>query len=163
MNFSVTEKDTGMAAFKARVKELGLDPEVRVGVFADQRGGGEPRGDKLTNVEIAAIHEYGSADGRVPQRSFIRSTFKDHEAEYEKLTAKVLKGVVEGKIPLKTGLDLLGSKMVADVNKKVRTVGVPPPLSPVTIARKGSSRALIDTGRMLAAVTWVTRLKGGGE
>src|SRR4051812_36975227 len=29
----------------------------------------------MTNAEIALVNEFGSQDGRVPERSFIRSTF----------------------------------------------------------------------------------------
>jgi hypothetical protein len=60
--------------------------------------------------------------------------------------------------------DALGQQMVSDVNQTVRSgAGVPPPLKPATIARKGSSRPLVDTGRLLSAITWVVTLAGRGE
>lgn len=161
VKFSTRKVDHGGAAFKKAVKELAKgDPHVRVGVFTDAAGGGDAREGGFTNVEIAAVHEFGALEAGIPERSFIRSTFDAHRKEYGAILKKLLFRVIEGKMVVRQMFDIIGAKIVADVNRKVRVEGVPPPLKQATINRKGSSRALIDTGRMLAAVTWVTITDG---
>lgn len=154
----IVEKGGSLAALAKRARELDAG-DVKVGVFA----GGPAREDgELTNVEIAAVHEYGAPEAGIPERSFIRSTFAEERETYAALLKKMLPRVIEGKLEVKKMFDILGAKVVADINRKVRSgEGVPPPLKPATIARKGSSRPLIDTGRMIAAVTWATFI--GGE
>ena len=57
-------------------------------------------------------------------------------------------------------LNTLGAKAAADVKNTIRQ-GIPPPNSPETIRRKGSSRPLIDTGQLINAITWIVeRVKG---
>ena len=159
MKFTVTEKDRGWKALFERLEVLKKhDVNVRVGIFSDEKGGGEEREGGLTNVEIAAVHEFGAPEANIPERPFIRSTFDAYKQEYAEMVTKVLRGVIEGKLGVKQALDLVGAKMVADINKVVRQTQGPAygfaPLKPETIDRKGSSRPLIDTGRMIAAVTW---------
>ena len=165
---SVRERDRGMNKFQEAVAELAKsDPHVRVGVFSDEKAGGQVRDGELTNVEIAAVHEYGTEDGRVPERSFLRSTFDEKRQVYAALVTKLLRGVVSGKMPVKQMFDILGAQMVADINGRVRQTLGPAfafePLRPETIARKGSDRPLIDTGIMLASITWVTVTKGAAS
>lgn len=147
--------DHGGDALFARIKELGANPpSLKVGIFADEKTGGQVRDGGLTNVQIAAIHEFGAPEAGIPERSFIRSTFDAQRAKYGAILKKLLPRVLEGKLDVVAMFDLIGQQIVSDINHKVRVEGVPPPLKPATIARKGSSRALIDTGRMLAALTW---------
>lgn len=148
--------DHGGDALFARVKELAADPpSLKVGVFAAEGTGGQTRDGGLTNVEIAAVHEFGAPEANIPERSFIRAAFDANRAKYGAILKKLLPRVLEGKLEARGLFDLIGLQAVADINRKVRIEGVPPPLKPETIARKGSSRALIDTGRMLAAITHV--------
>ena len=49
-------------------------------------------------------------------------------------------------------LDLVGRVAAADIQTKISSI-YSPPLSPITIRRKGSSKPLIETGLMLASVS----------
>lgn len=162
--WDVTVRDEALQKLVRVATELGAgEYAVRAGVFADKNNGGDER-EGVTNVELAAIHEMGTADGRVPARSFLRSTFEEQKNKYVSILRRALPRVLEGKLTARTMFDALGQTMVSDINHKVRSgAGVPPPLKPATIARKGSGRPLIDTGRLLAAITWVTTLGGRGE
>jgi phage gpG-like protein len=156
VNVKVVVDDKIMRQLERIAKQLGTSkPEVRVGVFAAKNGGGSLDSSGLSNVDKAAIHEYGVPEHGIPERSFLRSTVSQHRAEYSAILAKLVPRVLEGKLGASAMFDVVGIKMVADVQHKVRVEGVPPPLKPETIARKGSSRALIDTGSMMASVTWV--------
>jgi len=132
---------------------------VKVGVLgganASARGGGTP-----SNVELAAIHEFGSDDGRIPARSFLRSTYDVNRIEYMTLLRKLTAGIYAGKMPIARALGIMGLKMEADIKRRVMTgAGIMTAdgkgLRQSTIDRKGSSRPLIDTGRLIGSVSHV--------
>lgn len=149
-SFSVREKDRGFKRLRAAIEEL-KDTEVKVGVLSDEK---HP-GSDLTNVELAAILTFGTADGHVPARPFIEPPLRKNRSEYRDLLKKLLRKSLEGKITAKDAFDLIGEKMVVDIRKYI-TDGVPPPNAPSTIARKGSSTPLIDTGALFNAITYAT-------
>lgn len=128
--------------------------QVRVGVFGSETHGGA--GSPITMVELAAIHEFGSDVAGIPERSFIRSTIRDKEAEIAKLLKVAAKGVVSGKVSLVRALNLIGQWAVKEIKSKiVDGAGIPPPLAQATIKHKGSSRPLVDTGQLKNAITHV--------
>jgi hypothetical protein len=146
-------RDRGMKAWRKRHEKLMRDPHVRVGVFASDaaRADGE-----VTNVELAAIHEFGSSDGVVPERSFLRSTMRVKRGDWKTVMRGFMRAVVRGAMTAGRMLDLMGLRMVADTKKRITSGdGIPPPLQPATIARKGSSRPLVDTGTLVNAITHV--------
>ncbi len=141
----------GLERLRKRLADLG-DVRLRVGVLSnDQHDPKSPIG----LAELAAIHEFGSPAANIPERSFIRRTFRERDLELREVVRKVTKGVVKGKLGARRGLDLIGAWLSAEVKKTV-TAGphIPPPLQPETVARKGSDRPLVDTGRLVDAVTW---------
>jgi len=84
---------------------------------------------------------------------------------------RLLGHIVDGKITVDKALNVLGAKYSAEVKNTV-TQGeqIQPPNAPSTLARKlaktregaaNGVRTLIDTGRMVGAVTWATF--GGGR
>jgi len=150
---TVKDKDLGWVDFFKRVGEMGLD-RLRVGVLADSAAGGlHVEGADLTVAEIAAVNEFGTEDGHIPARSFLRSSFDANREANVRLFDKLLGAVLDGKMPIDQALGLLGLKMSSDVKKKIAS-DVPPPNAQRTIEQKGSARTLVDTGRMLNAVTW---------
>lgn len=134
---------------KLRAKLKKLDgASVRVGVLAS-RGGNIEHTDGITMTELAAIHEFGTRN--VPERSFIRKTTVEKRQEIAAITTKLAKAILADKTTHKKALDLLGLKVVGMVKGTIRE-GVEPALKPATIARKGSSKPLVDTGRLLNAI-----------
>lgn len=156
----VKVRDRGLNKLLEVARSLPGKASVKVGVFAGAGTGGDTREGGLTNVEIAAIHEFGAAEANIPERSFIRATFDRNGPKYRAMIVKLLPRVLAGKLDLDAMLDIVGQQIVADINNYVRGEGVPPPLAQATIDRKGSSRALIDTGRLLASITYVSVLGG---
>lgn len=148
MKPSFSAKGPGLKGLEEKMKKLaGL--EVRVGVFGDAKF----NGSELTNAELAAIHEFGAPRANIPERAHIRGTFDAKQAEWQALTAKLLKGVLADRFTPEQALGILGEKAVADMRAFVRA-GVEPPLKPATIRRKGSSTPLIDTGRYVQSFGW---------
>ena len=136
-------------------KKIGAaaDRHVKVGVLASK--GGLAEHDGITMVELAAIHEFGSPAANIPERSFLRRTFEVKEKEFAAITRKLATQIIKTDMTIDKALNILGAWGSAEVKKFV-TVGdnVKPALKKATIDRKGSSRPLIDTGRMINSVQW---------
>ena len=147
MTSAVKINDAKWRGILARVSAM-KRPTVRVGVMGDA---GDEKGVSL--AEIAAFHEFGTST--IPERSFLRSTFYGHAAEgLAKMCAKLSKAILEGKMDETRALGLLGLWAVSEVRKTIRA-GIEPELAPATIAAKGSSLALVDTGQLINSITWV--------
>lgn len=109
----------------------------------------------MTNAQLASIHEYGL--GTVPARPFIGPPFRAKRSEYlRQLKAAYKQAVKTANVSLvERELGRIGQQMAADIKNYVtQGPGVPPPNTARTIARKGSSRPLVDTGGMVNSVTY---------
>lgn len=119
----------------------GLDLEVGI---RQREGSVQYPGEDVTLATVGAFHEVGLG---VPQRSFLRSTLLQNLTEYQRGFVKALRH----REP-RTKLQLLGFKIVADIQSRIRS-NIPPELSRLTVSKKGSSTALIDTGRLIQSIT----------
>jgi hypothetical protein len=142
-------------------------------------GAAAPSGGALTNVQLLAVHEFGT--DHVPERSGVRAAFDLHRVTYV-AQLRALVGTWfdrKGKMPLRQALGIMGLKMVADQRARVlEGAGIPPPNAPSTLARKiragwwksakfrdskgrysstkGQTempRPLVDTARMIGALS----------
>ncbi len=136
--------------------------KVHVGVLAAKGGNATHANSGMTLVELAATHEFGSSDGHVPERSFIRSTLyvRSAQALAEKIEAAA-KLVIAGKLEAKRALELLGTFAASEIKNTItmnESDGYGeypyPPLADSTIAAKGSSVPLIDTGQLKNSITY---------
>jgi hypothetical protein len=150
--FSLKQVDRGWGVLRkaARTVRDG-DSTVKVGVIGETGRKGAA-GDALNNVELATVHEFGTAT--VPERSFIRSTYEAHRDEMVLLMARLVPALYAQKITVQQLLGLVGAKFAAEIKNTIRA-SIPPPLSPVTIAEKGSSLPLVDTGQLINSISWV--------
>jgi hypothetical protein len=130
--------DRGWAAVLQRVQTAALQSDLRatVGIQGAQaavdRG---QHGEHINQATIATIHEYGSDDGHIPERSFIRSTLNQHQVKYFDLTGKLLANVILGRLDLRTALGRLGAKFASDIRATMRA-GLKPALAPFTIEKR---------------------------
>ena len=102
---------------------------------------GDPRA-----VGVTKPHEI-----TIPERSFLRASFDKNVAKYTKFLADGATRITERKATLKQVLGQLGVLAVSDTINLIRS-GIAPPLKPATIARKGSTTPLIDSGQMVQAI-----------
>ncbi len=158
-----TVNDAGWREVQKLLRELSNgEAHVKVGVLGGpkkERGPGEP----VDNVDLALIHEFGAPAVGIPERSFLRSTFNEGKTSYISMLRTLLGRVLDERrarkkaglrMTLRKALDIVGLKMAIDSKKKITEgEGIPPPLKPATVARKGSSRPLVDTGRLLNSIT----------
>lgn len=143
---SFTTKDRGWSRLMQLGKQLAEAPFVKVGVLG--RNDSRPGGD-FGNVALAIVHEFGI---EVPRRSFLRGTMTRMNAEWTKLLEQLARLLVAGKLDVPKALNLLGLRAANDVKATIqRSIGLAPN-APATIAAKGSSRPLVDTGRLLGSV-----------
>lgn len=124
------------------ISKMSVSPHVAVGILQD-----EPVTDRFSMVDLAMVHEFGSKDGRIPQRSFMRSTCDAKRSEHIKLVGLLQSKIVDGKLSIKQALSQLGEVVEKDIVQTINR-GIRPTLKPATIKRKGSSKPLIDTGHL---------------
>lgn len=169
--------DKGRKRFQNLLRSVRDDQSfVKVGLLGTKKAARS--GEKLTNAQVAIANEFGTS--RIPARPFIGPAFRANQESYKAtLAALVTRLVRTGDRSFTDVLNMLGSKVAADFKNFV-TQGdaISPPNAPSTIARKlrrdmdvwkrngrrkpGSikegpvmaPRTLIDTGRMVGAITW---------
>ncbi len=105
---------------------------------------------KLTMAKLGTIHEFGSSDGRIPARSFLRSFLNSRRSDIKRAITMGARNVVNGK-PVLNELNKLALWAQGTVQEQIVDVD-DPPNKPATIKRKGSANPLIDTGAMRQAV-----------
>jgi hypothetical protein len=108
---------------------------------------------ELTLAELALIHEYGTEDGRIPERAPLRRAMMKHQGDIAKLYRVLAYNVMTGKQTAEQACNTLGLKVAAWIRETI-TAGLTPPLATETILRKGSTKPLIDHGQLLNAITY---------
>lgn len=149
---SVTDKDKGAAELIKRF--LVEIKRVTVGIHSDAPGAYE-NGETVLN--IGAIHEFGLG---VPRRSFIADWFDQTQPQIRAKIKALAVAYARGKVTLDQGLNQLGQWAVGSIQERISS-NIPPPLAPSTVARKGSSVALIDTGVLRSSITYKIDGKAG--
>lgn len=87
----------------------------------------------------------------IPERSFLRAAFDKNVKKYEKFLEQGAKAMAAAKATARQIVGQLGEIAVADVINLINA-GIDPPLRSGTIARKGSSTPLIDTGQLKGSI-----------
>lgn len=101
-------------------------------------------------VDVAAVNEFGSDDGVIPERPVHRLTFKAKEKEAEQMRAKTLRLITEGMAP-KKALDQFGFWYVGVLQRAIRDYDEIPNKKS-TIRRKKSANPLVDSKRMINSI-----------
>jgi hypothetical protein len=146
------ERDMGLSAALAALQAL--DKEVQVGVPDDAA---YPDGTPVALV--GAVHEFGSPENGIPQRSFLRGYADSNRERIVMMLVAQARQVIAGNLKPTTAFNQLGLRVVGEIKQRM-AMNIPPPLKPKTIERKGSSVALIDTGILRASI--VHRIKTTG-
>lgn len=131
----VEDIDKGWEKIK---KSVELECVALVGVQSD----GEERDDgSVQNIDLAMIHEFGSPDAKIPERSFIRSSFDNHIHEYSRMLQVGAGKIIDGDMSMEQVVGVLGEKVLSDI-KTGMDEGIPPPLK----YREGTP--LVDTAQL---------------
>ncbi len=127
---------------------------ITIGVHGDE--GAADHGDGQTVAQIGSYHEFGTRT--IPQRSFIRAWFDENQTFIRDTLQKQFAGVATGKRAAEIAAERCALAFEGAVKQRIAR-GIPPPLAPATIARKGSSKQLVDTGQLRNAVRGKAEVK----
>jgi hypothetical protein len=109
-----------------------------------------------TIVDIATFQEFGTV--AIPSRPMVRHTFDEERGDLEAFIEREIDDVMQGKQSAKRAYDRIGLKGVALLQQTItKADDWAEPLEQATIDKKGSTKPLIDTGRMRASVTYAVR------
>lgn len=126
--------------------------KVKVGIVGPEAA--TARGDGgMTNADIWIIHELGAPEAGIPARAPLRKTFDAKIDELKGMQLKLSKLLLNGKVDVDRAFNILGAWGAAAIKATIKA-GLEPPNAPSTIARKGSSTPLVDTGQLINSVTW---------
>ncbi len=144
---TVSEKRRARAA-------LDIGPiTITLGVH-DSEGSERKQGatDDTTVADVGTFHEFGTST--IPARSFIRGWFDESQAFIAETLTVQFKAAASGKRTVPQAAERCALAFEGSVKQRISR-NIPPPLAASTIARKGSSVALVDTGQLRAAVRGV--------
>lgn len=136
------------------VKHLATGPKrVKVGFPKGEADGG--------NIAKAVWNEFGTRGGAsgggwggpIPERPFMRNALRANRGKYQDAMRSSAVKILRGSTSLTVVMSKLGIVAQGDIQAEITSLSSPPN-SPVTIALKGSSNPLIDTGEMRGAVTY---------
>lgn len=147
------------------IGKLASKPYVKVGYPAESEETERPRTANkqspfsslsLKLIDVVLWMEFGTAT--VPERSWIRATHDEIKDEMRGFIADLVGEIHDGSMTVERALDLIALKTIAKMKAKIRS-RIPPELKPATVARKGSSTPLIDTGQLLNGMTFKRIMK----
>lgn len=146
----VHDRDKGTRDLRRLLAELGDErPVVTVGL---RESHGKPTGKEggdLTLAEIAIVNEFGSEDGRIPERAAWRGAWTANLDKYQAAMDTIVGEAVQAQDTagsFKRGLLELGYEVVGDLQEAI-TAFDDPPNADLTIAIKGFDNPLVHTGR----------------
>lgn len=137
-------------AMKDLAKRLEREQRVLVGV---PEGSGSYE-DGLTIATVAAVNNFGSADGRIPARPFLQPPIEDGAPMYRRLAEVMLPRVLSGEMEMRTLLEQMGNLAEGHVKQYITDLRTPPNAQS-TIDKKGSDNPLIDTGFLRQSIRYV--------
>lgn len=146
----LSDRDNGYAAMTKRLWGF-RRPRIAVGILSGRGAEADHVGRvRATVLDVAIWNEFGTS--RIPARSFIRAWFDENEARLRDDLLVLMHAVIRGEQTKERALELLALKCVGEIQQRIAD-GIEPPNAPSTVARKGSSKPLIDSGQLRAMIT----------
>lgn len=129
--------------------------EVRIGF----QQGDATEEDGTDICDVAAWNELGTSN--IPARPFLRRSVDDNEDKINSFLQSKKSDLINGK----SGEQILKEIGIfqKDLIQEKITSGDFEANAPSTVRKKGSSKPLIDTGRMRQSVNYVVKRRGGGD
>lgn len=152
MSVKVTDKVTADGKKLQKILKELADKEVRVGF----QQGKATEEDGTDVCDIAAWNELGTVN--MPSRPFLRMSVDDNSDKINSFMSAQKRSIIKGE-PANRILKKIGIFQKDLIQEKI-TEGSFAPNAPSTIKAKGSSKPLIDTGRMRQSVNFEIKQKG---
>jgi hypothetical protein len=132
-------------AIKKQIEKMMTDKSVLVGIHEGAGSHGS-----ITNAQLGAVLHFGN--DRIPARPWLDIGVQSGNADYMRIIA-------DNPNDLDNALEIVGAVAVGKVQEFMTNLSTPAN-APSTIAKKGSSNPLIDTGNLRQSVTYsVTKNK----
>lgn len=109
-------------------------------------------------AEVGFWMEFGTSDGRIPERSFLRSTIVKNMKRYLTINKTIAIKVLRKELDLQMGLKRFALLAADDVKETIRNFSTPPN-APSTIKRKGVNAPLRYKSTLNRAITGLVRKK----
>jgi hypothetical protein len=158
--FRTTDRPTSAGKhFNRQVKKLRKGPSVKIGVtqkaFDDEKRGST---GTFTLGEVAVVNEFGTADGRIPERSFIGWTHDEHRNRMIRLINDLRHEVLARRMSTSRALGIVGAEMQKLIKDRIVELKHPPN-APSTIIQKTRAgnvgdNPLVNTGQLLSRILW---------
>lgn len=152
MSVKVTDKVTADGKKLQKILKELADKEVRVGF----QQGKATEEDGTDVCDIAAWNELGTVN--MPSRPFLRMSVDDNSDKINSFMSAQKRSIINGELADRI-LKKIGIFQKDLIQEKI-TEGGFAPNAPSTIKAKGSSKPLIDTGRMRQSVNFEIKQKG---
>jgi hypothetical protein len=136
----VVDKDNGYAKAVETISKVG-GVAITVGIHSDVSG---------EVMEKAEANEFGTDD--IPPRPFISGWADERrDGAVREMRDMLAAAIKRGEDP-NVALERLALKFAGEIQQRMAD-GIPPPNAPSTVAQKGSSTPLIDTGELRSSIT----------
>ena len=147
-------KLTGGKKVNKAIKELqkiAKEPsQVKIGLPKDA----SPYPDGTSVIMVGLVNEFGSSDGKIPERSFLRAGISNNKAEFLKIWKnKLAKAILIERVKPRKVLGIIGQLAQAKVQEQIVEIKSPANAAS-TIDKKGSSNPLIDKGHMRQSIRY---------
>lgn len=148
-------KQQAEAALKKLTQQFEREEmQILVGVPEGAGSYDSEGGQQLTIATIAAVNEFGTADGRIPARPFLSTAIEEGAPKFVRTVELGLPKVLSGEQPMSWLMHRVGNIAKGEVQQKITDIKNPPN-APATIAKKGSSNPLIDTGALRNSIDYL--------
>lgn len=103
--------------------------------------------DGTNTVMVGAVHEFGSPQNNVPERSFLRRTLNEKRNVYKSDFKKLAKKLARKETSKNKVMSLLGLKLQTDIKEKITDLK-----EPGLKSRDGNP--LVDTGHLRRSIVY---------
>lgn len=159
--------DKGFKDVKKTIEQMKDIAYIKIGIL-EEEGSQVHGGSDLSLAGVAAVNEFGTKSAgknrnvTIPPRPFIRTTMDEKKGLFEQITYNALVKINSiGADPIRE-LNKIGLVIAESIKAKITSIRTPPNAES-TIKGKGSSKPLIDTGRMRASIRHQVVQKGDEE
>jgi hypothetical protein len=152
---SVVFRDKGAKDLLSRLSQFATPATVKVGILGEKAAQ-----TKSENVSVGQVAEWAEFGLGQPERSWLRGWYDVQGQDIQKALRGAFQSVLTGRATRIQVLTALGERFKGQIQQRIAG-GIQPANAPSTVAKKGSSVPLIDTGQLRASVSW--KIDGGGQ
>lgn len=151
MTLKIIDRKEGYDALR-RTLFGGAPSQVLVGI--QEEDGAEAHG-RVTFIDVAVWTHMGTKNS--PARPFLSGWFDKNKGTVEKWIVALMPSLTSGKRTKEQILDIIGLRIVGEIQKTMTGVGIPPANAASTIRKKGSSTATVEDGILRSKITHVVK------